>query len=423
MARAGVARPRADRHPPRLLRRARRAGRAGTASARGGASARRRRRRARPSRAGRPAGRGTSGTPGRRRVLRRLGDRPRRSRPPSRCPTRAPSGSRWTPLRKLSSPTQPSNIAMTAAPFWYVMPSKAFSMSSFAAIGWRMRRAVTSESWSIAREREPTRAATRPAPFGLPAVDDLRRHPRRERLVEPDVVPPGHRHEVAEPLVRGLVGADARVRAAGSGSSRRQASRGGALEAYVTRPGFSIAPNPTVCGITRWSSFSYGYGMSKYVSSSVEDRPRRLHGPARLGGAPFRDDDADRRLVAARRCPRPRRRTGRRRARRDSSAAASSARRRTSSSRRPRPSRTTTGVFETAIAPLRDVERELPRDVLNDGLVEARERAPRVDRLELAEDVPVVSLLLPEEALGVLEVDAAPSRRALTSSRPGERFL
>ncbi len=45
---------------------------------------------------------------------------------------------------------------------------------------------------------------------GLPAVDDLLGDPRRERLVEPDVVPPRGRHQVAEPLVRDLVRADVR---------------------------------------------------------------------------------------------------------------------------------------------------------------------------------------------------------------------
>ena len=71
----------------------------------------------------------------------------------------------------------------------------------------------------------------------------------------------------------------------------------------------------------------------------------------------------------------------------------------------------------------RNVQRELPRN-LECRLVEARERPPREDRLELAEDVPVVSLPLPEEALGVLEVDAAPvGERSRTYSPGGEISL
>ncbi len=44
-------------------------------------------------------------------------------------------------------------------------------------------------------------------------VHHLVAHPGGERLVEPDVVPPGHGDEVAEPLVRELVRHDVRERA------------------------------------------------------------------------------------------------------------------------------------------------------------------------------------------------------------------
>ena len=42
-------------------------------------------------------------------------------------------------------------------------------------------------------------------PLRIEVVDRLVAHPRCERLVEPEVVPPLHRHEVAEPHVRHLV--------------------------------------------------------------------------------------------------------------------------------------------------------------------------------------------------------------------------
>ena len=42
-------------------------------------------------------------------------------------------------------------------------------------------------------------------PFRVEVVDRLVAHPRCERFVEPEVVPPLHRHEVAEPHVRHLV--------------------------------------------------------------------------------------------------------------------------------------------------------------------------------------------------------------------------
>ena len=60
----------------------------------------------------------------------------------------------------------------------------------------------------VERQRRPlARLEVHPdAPGRAPVVDDLVGHPGGERLVEPQVVPPGHRHQVAEPLVRQLVG-------------------------------------------------------------------------------------------------------------------------------------------------------------------------------------------------------------------------
>ena len=45
-------------------------------------------------------------------------------------------------------------------------------------------------------------------PVGVERVGALGAHPRGEALVEPEIVPPGHGHEVAEPLVGRLVGDD-----------------------------------------------------------------------------------------------------------------------------------------------------------------------------------------------------------------------
>jgi hypothetical protein len=50
--------------------------------------------------------------------------------------------------------------------------------------------------------------------LGVHGVDRLRGGPGGERLVEPDVVPPGHRHEIPEPHVRQLVGHHVREGAA-----------------------------------------------------------------------------------------------------------------------------------------------------------------------------------------------------------------
>lgn len=46
-------------------------------------------------------------------------------------------------------------------------------------------------------------------PFGMPPRHLLRAHPAREALVQPQVIPPRHGHEIAKPLVRDLVRHDA----------------------------------------------------------------------------------------------------------------------------------------------------------------------------------------------------------------------
>ena len=49
------------------------------------------------------------------------------------------------------------------------------------------------------------RFVDRDVPFGLPRGQRTVRHPGREPFVQPEVVPPLHRHQIAEPLVRHLV--------------------------------------------------------------------------------------------------------------------------------------------------------------------------------------------------------------------------
>ena len=71
-----------------------------------------------------------------------------------------------------------------------------------------MRRATDRRSNSDRllrwRERQPSRGQS-----GRSSAMTTLRQPRRERLVEPQVVPPRHRHVVAEPHVRDLVRGDA----------------------------------------------------------------------------------------------------------------------------------------------------------------------------------------------------------------------
>ena len=104
-------------------------------------------------------------------------------------------------------------------------------------------------------------------------------------------------------------------------------------------------------------------------------------------------------LAARPPCRRRRSRTGRPRTRPGSSAAAASARsgrRRTAALLRLGVDRR---VRDGRASPF-GIRSVSCHGTLNDGLVEARERAPRVGRLELREGVPVLAVLLAEEALG-----------------------
>src|SRR5579883_3436878 len=100
-------------------------------------------------------------------------------------------------------------MRMTAPPFTYVIPSKAFAMSFLFSTGWRILRAEISVSCASALTR--IRVLCGSAPLRLPTLEDLGRGPGRERFIQPGVVPPRHRHQVAEPLMAQLVCRDAGV--------------------------------------------------------------------------------------------------------------------------------------------------------------------------------------------------------------------
>jgi hypothetical protein len=90
----------------------------------------------------------------------------------------------------------------------------------------------------------------------------LRAHPRGEALIEPQVVPPRHRHQVAEPLVRDFVRDDAidaflRVR----GTGRRIVEKRGVVIRDAA-PSFSMPPAPVLARLT-WLSCGRGYFTPK----------------------------------------------------------------------------------------------------------------------------------------------------------------
>ena len=174
------------------------------------------------------------------------------------------------------------------------------------------------------------------------------------------------------------------------------------------RPAFSIAPKPDGLRDREEVELLVRDTACRSTSSrTLEDRPRGLRGPARLGAAALRHDHADRHLVAAARSRRARRRTARRRTRRGSSAAASSrAKSNVRAPSAPRRSRTATGVFETAIAPFGTWIVSC-HGTLNDGSSKhgnARRASIASNWVKTYQSPPV---LLPEDPFGVLGFDSA----------------
>ena len=93
------------------------------------------------------------------------------------------------------------------------------------------------------------------------------RCPLGEGLVEPEVVPPLHGHEVAEPHVRELV--QDRDDAALADRIGRPSSGKRSVSVKVTAPAFSIAPALN-SGTNSWSYLSNGYGEVELVLVELE---------------------------------------------------------------------------------------------------------------------------------------------------------
>jgi len=70
----------------------------------------------------------------------------------------------------------------------------------------------------------------------MQVIDGLVAHPRREALVEPQIVPPGHRDEVAEPLVGHLVGDDRGDNLTGDGRAVLRVNQQGSLAVCYRSP-------------------------------------------------------------------------------------------------------------------------------------------------------------------------------------------
>ena len=156
------------------------------------------------------------------------------------------------------SPAQLSIMRITAPPLAYVMPSKAFGMSSVALDGLADLARGNEAVFAHRPEPRPARRSRRSIPAST--GQHLGCDPRGERFVEPDVVPPGDRYEVAEPLVGQFVRRDARVRALALGAILRGLGEDEGLAVGDQSRVFHRAAEERHRDSVQ---FSYGYGMPK----------------------------------------------------------------------------------------------------------------------------------------------------------------
>ena len=255
----------------------------------------------------------------------------------------------------------------------------------------------------------------RDAPLGSEAVGDLLAHPAREALVEPRVVPPRHRDEVAEPLVRELVRRDAHPRAAGVDRLFLLALD---HEAHSVRDEARVLHREADPGDRDLVELLVRVRPVEVLLEQLQDPGRRLAGPRGVRRAAPRHEEAGRHAVAAHRADvdrveradRERHQVARQRLRRseaDEIVRALARRRGGGRVREDGPSGW-------------HAQRDLPGDLVP-GLVEAGERPAGGDRLELREDVPVAPLLHREDAVAALSRDRARERRPHDRAAGGER--
>ena len=243
-------------------------------------------------------------------------------------------------------------------------------------------------------------ALLRLSPGRLEALDGMERHPGGERLVEPDVVPPGVGDHVAEPEVRELVRLDAGGRPAElrrlhprlhqidplpEGDQARVLHRAAAerdLDQVQLRVVVRNA-EPVLEQVHQLWRRERGVAGPCALSAGDHDPDRRssLHVSRvdALEGA-----DAERQEVA-----RQRLRLGETHQRRLAMGLGGELRR-----------------IEVGGVALGDPQRDAPRNLVR-GLVERGQDPPHPERLALGEHVPLAVLLLPEGALVVRARDAA----------------
>ena len=129
----------------------------------------------------------------------------------------------------------------TALPLSYEIGSKAWFAASTESIVCTTGCVAVPASRRNAASRDPFMTSQRRFPLRVQRFLDLAFHPGRETLVEPQIVPPVHGDEIAEPLVRHFVRDGGKHAPADPIADDSLASTSRTGSKYMIAPQFSIA--------------------------------------------------------------------------------------------------------------------------------------------------------------------------------------
>ena len=130
-------------------------------------------------------------------------------------------------------------------------------------------------------------------PFGMQGGGRLGRHPRGEAFVQPEIVPPGHGDEVAEPLVGGLVGVDLEDRLAPRLAGDRRVDQQYVLEREDRAPILHRAEELAGARAGDIVELGQRVGRAEIFVVPGQDPGRALQRPAALLAGAAAGDDAD----------------------------------------------------------------------------------------------------------------------------------
>ena len=130
-------------------------------------------------------------------------------------------------------------------------------------------------------------------PFRVQLVSDLGRHPARKTFVQPEIVPPGHGDEIAEPLVRHFMRGHFIDGALGLFRGEARIDQQGTFEGEDRAPILHRAEELALARTRDIVELGQREGHAEIVVIIGQDRRRRVERQLRLAGIAPAGDDAD----------------------------------------------------------------------------------------------------------------------------------